>query len=72
MDVWTAEGWLSVSVLLDRYSRKVVGWAMSRHMDAALVQEAWQMAVGRRQPTTGSSTMLIGAVNRRVRCTNGS
>jgi len=51
--VWTAEGWLYVSVLLDLYSRKVVGWAMSRHIDAVLVQEALQMAVGRRQPTTG-------------------
>jgi putative transposase len=40
-------------VLLDLYSRKVVGWAMSRHIDAALVQEALQMAVGRRQPTIG-------------------
>ena len=27
--VWTAEGWLYVSTLLDLYSRKVVGWAMS-------------------------------------------
>ena len=40
-------------MLLDLYSRKVVGWAMSRHIDAALVQEALQMAVGRRQPTIG-------------------
>jgi putative transposase len=51
--VWTAEGWLYVSVLLDLYSRNVVGWAMSSHIDAALVQEALRMAVGRRQPTTG-------------------
>jgi putative transposase len=51
--VWTAEGWLYVAVLLDMYSRKVVGWAMSSHIDAALVQEALRMAVGRRQPTAG-------------------
>jgi transposase InsO family protein len=51
--VWTAEGWLYVSVLLDLYSRKVVGWAMSAQIDAALVQAAWQMAVGRRQPAPG-------------------
>jgi transposase InsO family protein len=51
--VWTAEGWLYVSVLLDLYSRKVVGWAMSAQIDAALVQTALQMAVGRRQPAPG-------------------
>jgi putative transposase len=51
--VWTVEGWLYVSVLLDLYSRKVVGWAMSAHIDAALVQAALQMAVGRRQPAPG-------------------
>ena len=47
--VWTAEGWLYVAVLLDLYARKVVGWAMSSHVDAALVQEALRMALGRRQ-----------------------
>ena len=46
--VWTAEGWLYVAVLLDLYSRKVVGWAMSDHVDAALVQEAlhWRWGGG--------------------------
>jgi transposase InsO family protein len=38
--VWTAEGWLYVAVLLDLYSRTVVGWAMRPHVDAALVQAA--------------------------------
>jgi len=51
--VWTAEGWLYVAVLLDLSSRKVVGWAMSAHIDSALVQEALRMALGRRHPTTG-------------------
>ena len=51
--VWTAEGWLYLAVLLDLYSRKVVGWAMSRRVDAALVQEALQMALGRRKPAEG-------------------
>jgi transposase InsO family protein len=51
--IWTAEGWLYVAVLLDLYSRKVVGWAMSAHIDSALVQEALRMALGRRGPTTG-------------------
>jgi len=51
--VWTAEGWLYVAVLLDLYSRKVVGWAMSAHIDSALVHEALRMALGRRSPTPG-------------------
>jgi transposase InsO family protein len=51
--VWTAEGWLYLGMLLDLYSRKVVGWAMSQRVDAALVQEALQMALGRRQPAAG-------------------
>jgi putative transposase len=51
--LWTAEGWLYLAVLLDLYSRKVVGWAMSQHVDAALVQEALRMALGRRQPAAG-------------------
>jgi transposase InsO family protein len=51
--VWTAEGWLYVAVLLDLYSRKVVGWAMSSRIDTALVQEALWLALGRRQPDPG-------------------
>jgi putative transposase len=51
--VWTAEGWLYVAILLDLYARKVVGWAMSSHIDSALVQQALQMALGRRRPVTG-------------------
>ena len=51
--LWTAEGWLYLAVLLDLYSRKVVGWAMSAHINATLVQEALRMALGRRQPSAG-------------------
>lgn len=51
--LWTAEGWLSLAVLLDWYSRKVVGWARSSHIDATLVPEALRMALGRRQPSAG-------------------
>ncbi len=51
--VWTAEGWLYVSTLLDLYSRKVVGWAMSGRIDTALVVDALQMAFGRRRPWAG-------------------
>jgi putative transposase len=42
-----------VAALLDLPSRKVVGWAMRRRIAAALVQEAWPMALGRRGPAPG-------------------
>ena len=52
-DIWTAEGWLSLAVLLDVSARNVVGWAMSNHIDTTLVQDALQLALGRRQPCAG-------------------
>jgi putative transposase len=51
--LWTEEGWLYVSVLLDLYARKVVGWAMSDHVDTQLVMDALEMALGRRRPPIG-------------------
>jgi putative transposase len=51
--LWTTAGGLYRAVLLDRYSRKVVGWAMSAYIDATLVPAALQMAGGRRQPAAG-------------------
>ncbi len=51
--IWTEEGWLYTSILLDLYSRKVVGWAMSDHIDTQLVTDALEMALGRRQPDAG-------------------
>lgn len=46
----TTEGWLYLATLLDLYSRRVVGWAMSEKNDANLVEKAWRMAVSNRQP----------------------
>jgi len=46
----TAEGWLYLASILDLYSRRIVGWAMSEQMDTQLVRQAWQMAVLTRQP----------------------
>lgn len=46
--IWTAEGWLYVAVVLDLYSRRVVGWSMSATMTAELVINALVMAVWRR------------------------
>jgi putative transposase len=52
-DVWTAEGWWSVSTLLDLYARTVGGWAMRRRLETMLVQDTLRMALGRRQPAAG-------------------
>ena len=46
--IWTAEGWLYVAVVLDLYSRRVVGWSMSATMTADLVTDALVMAIWRR------------------------
>lgn len=46
----TAEGWLYLAIILDLFSRKVVGWAMSEHMNTALVETALRMALQTRQP----------------------
>lgn len=51
--VWTEEGWLYVAVVLDLYSRLVVGWAMGERMTAKLVCDALQMALWRRKMPTG-------------------
>ena len=49
----TGEGWLYLAVVLDLFSRKVIGWAMSETMDAALVETALRMALLERQPEAG-------------------
>jgi putative transposase len=46
--IWTGEGWLYVAVVLDLFSRRVVGWSMSAAMTAELVTDALMMAVWRR------------------------
>ena len=48
---WT--GWLYLAVVLDAWSRRIVGWAMAPHMQAGLVRAALEMAVRRRQPSGG-------------------
>jgi putative transposase len=50
--IWTDEGWLYLAALLDTFSRRIVGWAMSAVRDEALVQATLDMALARRQLTT--------------------
>jgi putative transposase len=51
--VHTQEGWLYVAVVIDLYSRLVVGWSMSERMHAQLVNDALLMAIGARKPAKG-------------------
>lgn len=49
----TTQGWLYLAAVLDLYSRRIVGWALDQTMTTDLVRTALEMALGRRQPTTG-------------------
>jgi putative transposase len=49
----TAQGWLYLAVILDLYSRMVVGWSMSGNCDGELVERALDQAVARRRPSSG-------------------
>ncbi len=51
--LWTAEGWLYLAVVLDLFSRMVVGWSMATIQDAALVVQALRMALARCRPQAG-------------------
>jgi len=51
--LWTQVGWLYLAVVLDLYSRKVVGWSLKNHMTTDLVIDALRMAVSRRHPPPG-------------------
>jgi putative transposase len=46
----THEGWLYLAVVMDLYSRRIVGWSMSRWMNRRIVLAALRMAIGARQP----------------------
>lgn len=49
--IWTAEGWLYLAVILDLFSRRVVGWAIDRRMTSKLVSGAFRMALWSRRPS---------------------
>lgn len=46
--LWTSEGWLYLAVVIDLYSRAVVGWSMNERMNASLVIDSLTMAMFRR------------------------
>jgi transposase InsO family protein len=51
--LWTREGWLYLAVILDLFSRRVVGWAMSDQIDRRLALDALGMALRNRRPGRG-------------------
>lgn len=51
--VWTKEGWLYLAVILDLFSRQVIGWAMDKRMTETLVINALKMALFRRRIRSG-------------------
>lgn len=52
--IWTDEGWLYLAVVMDLYSRKVIGWALSERMTSQLVIDALMMAIWRRKMPPGA------------------
>ena len=51
--VWTTEGWLDLAVILDLYSRRVIGWAMGHRLTVDLAEQALTMALANRTPLAG-------------------
>ena len=51
--LWTTEGWLYLAVVLDLYSRRVIGWSMNERMTKKLACDAMQMAIDQRENFEG-------------------
>lgn len=51
--IWTLQGWVYLAVVIDLYSRRVVGWHLDRRMETALVTRALMMAINLRNPSEG-------------------
>ena len=51
--IWTAEGWLYLAVVMDLFSRTIVGWSMAQRMTRQLVIDALILAAKRRNPPRG-------------------
>ncbi|HAT8623651.1 TPA: IS3 family transposase, partial [Legionella pneumophila] len=64
----THEGWLYLTVVIDLFSRKVVGWNMSSRMKANTVCDALTMAIWQRKPKAG----LVGSMSKKDGCWDNS
>ena len=48
--IWTGQGWLYLAVVMDLYSRRIIGWSMSRRINRDIVVNALTMALDQRRP----------------------
>jgi putative transposase len=48
--LWTHQGWLYLAVVMDLYSRRIIGWSMSRRLSRHIAVNALSMALGQRRP----------------------
>ena len=75
--IWTQEGWLYLAVILDLFSRRVVGWSMSERITRKLAIDALSMALLHRQPPRGlihhsdRGSQYASGDYRRMLATNG-
>jgi len=51
--IWTSKGWLYLAIILDLFSRKIVGWSLGDRINKELVMKALEMAIWRRRPAPG-------------------
>jgi putative transposase len=49
--IWTSQGWLYLAVVIDLFSRRVIGWSMAEHMRTELITTALDGALGQRIPS---------------------
>lgn len=61
--IWTKEGWLYLCIIIDLYSRKVIGWSVSSKIDADLLIDAFLMAVTRRKNKNNALYSIVTKVS---------
>ena len=53
MNIWTKEGWLYLVIVMDLYSRRIVGWSAGSRMKTTLPLDALNRAIALRRPQPG-------------------
>ncbi|NRB42021.1 MAG: DDE-type integrase/transposase/recombinase [Pseudomonadales bacterium] len=48
--LWAMQGWVYLAVVIDLYSRRIVGWSIDEHMETSLVKRVLNMAINLRNP----------------------
>ena len=52
--IWTQDGWLYLSAVLDLFNRQIIGWSMDERLHQDLVLQSLHQALGRRKPDPGA------------------